>query len=111
MAVLSTGDEVVEPSTQTLGPGQIRDANRSMLLAACSTAGAETLDLGVARDTEGAVEACFSRAVQEGTDVLITSGLLFALNPIPTCASDSVFGMLSLTSYVLLWGVNMGAVR
>lgn len=74
VAVLSTGDEVVEPSTDRLGPGQIRDANRSMLLAAAAGAGAEVMDLGIARDTEGDVEACFSRAVSEGADVLITSG-------------------------------------
>lgn len=76
VAVLSTGDEVVEPSTQDLGPGQIRDANRSMLLAACSSAGAEAVDLGIARDTEGDTEACFARAVDQGADVLITSGML-----------------------------------
>ena len=79
VAVLSTGDEVVEPSTQDLGPGQIRDANRSMLLAASSAAGAETLDLGIARDTEGETEACFSRALEEEADMLITSGLFFLL--------------------------------
>ena len=41
VAVMSTGDEVVDPATQKLGPGQIRDANRSMLLAAASQAGAQ----------------------------------------------------------------------
>ena len=74
VAVLSTGDEVVDPSTQNLGPGQIRDANRSMLLAAASSAGADVIDLGIARDTEGEVEACFENAVSQGADVLITSG-------------------------------------
>ena len=74
MALLSTGDEVVEPSTERLGPGQIRDANRSMLLAAAASAGAETVDLGIARDTEGDVEACFDRAVAARVDVLITTG-------------------------------------
>ena len=74
VAVLSTGDEVVEPSTQQLGPGQIRDANRSMLLAACSSAGAEAVDLGIARDTFSDTEACFARAVDLDADVLITSG-------------------------------------
>jgi hypothetical protein len=36
-----SGDEVVEPSTRQLGPGQIRDANRSMMLAAVAKAGAQ----------------------------------------------------------------------
>ena len=35
------GDEVVEPGTAVLGPGQIRDANRSMLIAAATKAGAK----------------------------------------------------------------------
>ena len=74
VALLSTGDEVVDPSTERLGPGQIRDANRSMLLAAAAAAGAETVDLGIARDAEGAVEACFDRAVEAQVDVLITTG-------------------------------------
>lgn len=54
LAVLSTGDEVVEPSTAALGPGQIRDCNRAMLLAAARHAGAGVTDLGIARDAEGA---------------------------------------------------------
>lgn len=74
VGVLSTGDEVVEPSTGRLGPGQIRDANRSMLLAAVTAAGAEALDLGIARDNPGAVEGCFDAALTAGVDVLITTG-------------------------------------
>jgi gephyrin len=49
VAVLSTGDEVCEPDASQLGPGQIRDANRAMLLAAAAAAGAVTTDLGIAR--------------------------------------------------------------
>ena len=45
VAVLSTGDEVADPSTPHLRPGAIRDANRPMLLAAAANAGATTMDL------------------------------------------------------------------
>ena len=57
---MSTGDEVVDPATQNLGPGQIRDANRSMLLAAASQAGAQVCaafcTLGVALAASGQVQ-------------------------------------------------------
>ncbi len=65
---------MVDPSTRPLGPGQIRDANRSMLLAAAARAGAEVLDLGVARDTEGHLEGCLAAAIEQRVDVLVTSG-------------------------------------
>ena len=50
VATMSTGDEVVEPDCEALGPGQIRDSNRSMLVAAVVEAGCRVLDLGIARD-------------------------------------------------------------
>ena len=74
--MLSTGDELCEPSTSQLGPGQIRDANRAMLLAAASEAGADVTDFGVARDREEDVKAAFQRVVDSDVDILLTSGEL-----------------------------------
>jgi molybdopterin biosynthesis enzyme len=51
VGVLSTGDELVD-STDTPGPGHIRDSNRPMLLAAIQEAGAEPVDLGICVDKE-----------------------------------------------------------
>jgi molybdopterin molybdotransferase len=71
VAVLSTGDEVVEPS-RTPGPGQIRDGNSTMLLAQAARAGAVPRSLGIARDR---VESLRPRMV-EGlqADVLVLCG-------------------------------------
>lgn len=69
------GDEVVDPATAQLGPGQIRDCNRAMLLAAVASAGAEAVDLGIARDVEGHLEGAVDKAIAVGTDVLVTTGV------------------------------------
>ncbi len=76
VAVLSTGDEVREPSPAALPPGAIRDANRPMLLAAAAEAGAKPMDLGIVPDSAGlpGLEAALHTAVEGGADVLITSG-------------------------------------
>ncbi|MCI0457862.1 MAG: molybdopterin molybdotransferase MoeA, partial [Gemmataceae bacterium] len=71
VAVLSTGDEVVE-ADQVPGPGQIRNGNGPMLLAQARRAGAVPSYLGIARDS---VESLRPR-IAEGlrADVLILSG-------------------------------------
>ena len=74
VGVLSTGDELVEPATETLEPGKIRDANRSMLIAAAQQTGALVTDFGIAPDTEEAVEAAFAAINEQRVDVLLTTG-------------------------------------
>jgi gephyrin len=69
------GDEVVDPGTPQLAPGQIRDCNRAMLLAAAAAAGAEAVDLGIAQDVMGHLEGAVDSAIAAGADVLVTSGV------------------------------------
>lgn len=74
VAVLSTGDEVCEPDAPRLAPGQVRDANRAMLLAAAASHGAKVTDLGIVKDSMQLVEAAVDRALDIGADILLTSG-------------------------------------
>jgi molybdopterin molybdotransferase len=72
VAVLSTGDELVEGAVP-LQPGQIRDSNRRTLLSLLQRDGFVAVDLGIARDDEEAIE----QALGEGAarcDAVITSG-------------------------------------
>lgn len=72
VAVMSTGDELVPPG-EPLGIGQIRDSNRPMLLSLVAQAGAEVVDLGVAKDDEAYIRERVEHAMAT-CDVLVTSG-------------------------------------
>ncbi|KAI3461199.1 hypothetical protein Pfo_017862 [Paulownia fortunei] len=74
IAVLSTGDELVEPTKESLNRGQIRDSNRAMILAAAQQQQCEVLDLGIAHDDEKEITRIFDRALSSGIDILLTSG-------------------------------------
>ena len=77
VAVLSTGDEVIDPlgaAVAAPGSASIFDANRPALLAAASLERATTVDLGVAADNAAALEAALERALGAGADVLVCSG-------------------------------------
>jgi molybdenum cofactor synthesis domain-containing protein len=72
VAVLATGDELVEPE-QTPPPGAVRDSNRYALIAAAGEAGGEVVWHAHGRDDEDELQ----RLVLEGletADVLLTSG-------------------------------------
>jgi molybdopterin molybdotransferase len=72
VAVMSTGDEIVEPD-ETPQPGQIRDANRFTLMSVVRQTGAKPLDLGIVRDKENNLQTTIERGLAEA-DVLLTSG-------------------------------------
>ncbi len=72
VAILSTGDELVEVGTQP-GPGQIVDSNRWALAAAVREAGAEVTLLGIGPDQEDQLRSLVVGALGDH-DVLVTSG-------------------------------------
>jgi len=70
VAILSTGDELVEPG-EPLGPGQIFNSNAYSLAAAVSEIGGEPLLLGIARDNRESLKEKLTSGLQ--ADVLITT--------------------------------------
>ncbi len=71
VALLSTGDEVVEPG-QPLLAGQVYDSNRIGLGAMLQESGCEVIQLGHAPDSPEALQASILGA--GGADLLLTSG-------------------------------------
>lgn len=72
VAVLSTGDELVEPGGDA-GPGQIYDANRPMLLALVERLGFQPVDMGRAPDDRAVLKARLDMAAAQA-DAILTSG-------------------------------------
>lgn len=72
VGVISTGDELVD-GPEPLGPGQIRDSNRRMLLALVERTDAIAVDLGRIADDEAAIAAAFA-AGAESCDAIVSSG-------------------------------------
>ena len=70
VAVLSTGDELVDPGTP-LGPGQIPDSNTYTLCGLAVEAGAVPLSLGIAPDRREELVERFRRGLE--ANVLVSS--------------------------------------
>jgi molybdopterin molybdotransferase len=71
VALLSTGDEVVDPS-RTPGPGQIRNGNGAMLLAQVARAGGCPHFLGIAPDRLESLRPLVAKGLR--ASVLVLSG-------------------------------------
>jgi molybdopterin molybdotransferase len=73
VGIISTGNELV-PVTGVPGPGQVRDANASMLAGYLSEYGCVPKLYGIVRDEREAFEAVLARAVPECDVVLLSGG-------------------------------------
>ena len=73
VAMMSTGDELVPPSTPSLVRGAIRDSNRTLMKGLLTDLGAEVRDYGIVNDDVGTFESALEEAV-EGSDAIVTSG-------------------------------------
>jgi molybdopterin molybdotransferase len=72
VAILSTGDELVEPAMSP-GPGQIRNSNAPMLLAQTASAGGLPRYLGIAGDSLDSLRPMVREGL-ETAQVLVLSG-------------------------------------
>ncbi len=71
LAVIATGDEIVEPGERKAA-SQIRNSNGPALLAMALRAGADAKYLGIVRDRTSSLDARIRRAV--GADILVLTG-------------------------------------
>lgn len=72
VAVLSTGDELIEDGGP-LAPGQIRESNRKMLAGLLRETGCDVIDLGNVHDDEAALETVLRDAAGR-CDAIVSSG-------------------------------------
>ncbi len=73
VAMMSTGDELVPPSTPSLARGAIRDSNRTLMKGLLEDLGADVRDYGIINDDVGTFEAVLEEAMS-GADAIVTSG-------------------------------------
>lgn len=98
VAILSTGDEVVEPG-EPLPFGKIRNANTTTLAALALAWGAQVETLGIARDRLSDITDKLERAA--GCDLIVTSG------GVSLGDYDFVKDALRRTGEVSIWQVRM----
>ena len=74
VTIFSTGDEVVPAHTQTLKPGQVRDATAAALAALVSDAGGTPVLGGIVCDDPGALEKALREALPASDAIVISAG-------------------------------------
>ena len=73
VALISTGDEIVDADTEPL-PGQVRNINQHSLAGLIEECGGELKDWGVIRDDRSELTAAIGAALQWGDLVLLSGG-------------------------------------
>jgi molybdopterin molybdotransferase len=73
VALISTGDEIVDADTEPL-PGQVRNINQHSLAGLIDECGGELKDWGVIRDDRDALKQAIGAALEWGDVVLLSGG-------------------------------------
>jgi molybdopterin molybdotransferase len=74
VTIFSTGDEVVPPQTETLRPGQVRDATAAALAALVADAGGTPVHGGIVPDDPAALEEALRGALAASDLIVISAG-------------------------------------
>ncbi|MCH8817418.1 MAG: molybdopterin molybdotransferase MoeA [Chloroflexi bacterium] len=98
VAVLATGDELLEPG-EPHRPGKIYNSNNFSVAASVKTCGGIPSVIGVARDTESSVEEALERALD--ADLIITTA------GVSKGDYDFVKDVLARRGEIALWSVRM----
>ena len=98
VAVLATGDELLEPG-EPHRPGKIYNSNNFSVAASVKTCGGVPSVIGVARDTESSVEEALARALD--ADLIITTA------GVSKGDYDFVKDVLARRGEIALWSVRM----
>ncbi|MCL1593304.1 MAG: molybdopterin molybdotransferase MoeA [Actinomycetia bacterium] len=100
IALMSTGDEVVEPEVAQLGPGMIRDTNRVLLRGVLTDLGVPYVDLGIIGDDVDELRSAYRHAAEIGDAIISTGGVSMG-------DFDFVKQILGETGSVEFWRVAM----
>ena len=95
VAILSTGNELVEPG-QPLGPGQIYNSNRYMLAGMLEDLGMTVVDMGIVPDDPEGTRRLLSQAAEAADVVLSTGGVSVG-------EEDHVKGAVEALGQLQLW--------
>ncbi len=74
VSILATGDELVAPDADRVGPGQVRDALSSSVGALVRESGASPRPPQIVRDDPGALDDALGRALTDSDVVVICAG-------------------------------------
>ena len=100
IALFSSGDELLEPG-EKITPGKIYDSNRFVLTGLLQAAGAEVMQLGVARDTPESVTETLDKALLNPPDLILSSA------GVSVGVFDYVYKVIKENGALSFWKVNM----
>lgn len=100
IAVLSTGDELIDPGAP-LSPGKIRDINTYTITLLARRHGAEVIMTGTAPDRPDEIESWLNHAVSAGADFLVTTA------GVSVGAYDFVKKIIEKNGFLTFWRADM----